>query len=343
MPKEEFIDCLYDLFFREEQQADNFQAMLYAKFGRGICERFLIPYNEKLYACDLAELDQDAMGRFFPYADVADIVRNFRQADNASYNSTFTYPRGGAIEYVKALTAQVPDERLALNERVVAIDPARRVATTTRREIAFERVVSSAPLNRLLEMTGTAHDPATFTSNKVLVFNLGFDRKGWEGVHWVYFPERKYCFYRVGFYDNIFNTERMSLYVEIGLRTGEPVDVEAWRAQVLADLEVAGVIDGHQLLSWHSVVLDPAYVHITQKSQSESARVMDELNRAGIYSIGRYGGWKYCSIEDNIIEARALVEQVEGHEVVLHEAAPASNDQAPHSEARAASLDARPA
>ena len=38
--------------------------MLYAKFGRGICERFLIPYNEKLYACDLAELDKDAMGRF---------------------------------------------------------------------------------------------------------------------------------------------------------------------------------------------------------------------------------------------------------------------------------------
>ena len=27
----------------------------------------------------------------------------------------------------------------------------------------------------------------------------------------------------------------------------------------------------------------------------------------GVHSIGRYGGWTYCSIEDNIVEARALV------------------------------------
>ena len=32
---------------------------------------------------------------------------------------------------------------------------------------------------------------------EVLVFNLGFDRKGWPEHHWVYFPEPKYSFYRV--------------------------------------------------------------------------------------------------------------------------------------------------
>ena len=34
-----------------------------------------------------------------------------------------------------------------------------------------------------------------------------------------------------------------------------------------------------------------------------------ELARADVYSIGRYGGWTYCSIEDNIVEARALAQQ----------------------------------
>ncbi len=53
--------------------------MLYARFGRSIAEKFLIPYNEKLYACDLAALDRDAMGRFFPHADLTDIVRNMRR------------------------------------------------------------------------------------------------------------------------------------------------------------------------------------------------------------------------------------------------------------------------
>ena len=48
-------------------------------------------------------------------------------------------------------------------------------------------------------MTNLTYNPATFTSNKVLVFNLGFDRKGPEDVHWVYFPERKYCFIALAF------------------------------------------------------------------------------------------------------------------------------------------------
>ena len=84
--------------------------MLYARFGRSIAEKFLIPYNEKLYATDLATLDIDAMGRFFPHASIDDIVRNMKTPDNATYNATFTYPRGGAIEYVNALMRDLPKD-----------------------------------------------------------------------------------------------------------------------------------------------------------------------------------------------------------------------------------------
>ena len=97
LPQNDFIDCLVDLYFKEDKTPSNFQEMLYAKFGRSISEKFLIPYNEKLYATDLSTLDVDAMGRFFPYADIDEIIGNFRKSDNASYNSTFTYPEGGAI------------------------------------------------------------------------------------------------------------------------------------------------------------------------------------------------------------------------------------------------------
>ena len=53
--------------------------------------------------------------------------------------------------------------------------------------------------------------------------------------------------------------------------------------------------------------MDPAYVHITQQSIAEHRRVASVLAARDVYSIGRYGGWTYCSIEDNIVEARALV------------------------------------
>src|SRR5207249_1880003 len=174
-------------------------------------------------------------------------------------------------------------------------------------EIRFDRMVSSAPLNRLLALARVAHDPKVFTWNKVLVFNLGFDRKGPKDVHWVYYPDRGTSFYRVGFYDNIFDSDRLSVYVELGFPRDAEADVGGARTRVLSDLERVGITKGHSLVVEHSVVMDPAYVHITRESMAEQHRVAALLAERGVHSIGRYGGWTYCSIEDNIVEARALV------------------------------------
>ena len=312
LPRQDFIDCLVDLYFKEDRGCyASFREMLHARFGRSIAEKFLVPYNEKLYATDLARLDPGAMGRFFPYADLGEIIRNFRDSDNSSYNARFTYPRGGAIEYVRALEQGVRADRVSLGERVVGIDLKARVAQTNRRRIRFEYLLSSAPFDQLLRAAGLQADPAVYTYNKVEVFNLGFDRKGPEGVHWIYYPQRELSFYRVGFYDNIFGSDRMSLYVEIGRGRDEIVDAsleEATLARILEELQAVGIVDGHSLLSHHHIVLDPAYVHITEASIREVARSKRLLESRGVYSMGRYGSWTYCSIEDNILEARALAE-----------------------------------
>jgi protoporphyrinogen oxidase len=313
LDKDDFLDCLVDLYFRDEGQAGaprTFKEMVIRRLGRGIAERFLIPYNEKLYACDLDDLDPEAMGRFFPHVELADVIRNMRAPDNASYNSTFSYPRGGAIQYVRALLHDLPAEAVALGEPVVAIDPVARTATTPRRTFRFGRLVSSAPLPRLLAMSGQAYDPARFSANRVLVFNLGFDRKGPLGVHWTYFPDRTLSFYRVGYYDNILDEPRMSLYVEIGLRADQAVDLEAARERVLADLRREGIVRDHALVAWHAVVLDPAYVHISGDSQRSAASARAALAAHGVHAVGRYGGWTYCSIEDNLVEVRALAREL---------------------------------
>jgi len=309
LPHDEFLECLVELFFRPASDTPprSFGEMLDRRLGRAITDKFLRPYNEKLYATDLDTLDVDAMGRFFPHADIADIIANMRPgAHDAGYNATFTYPAGGAVQYVNALLRDLPAGTLACDEPVVAIDLDARVVTTPRRRIRFEHLVSSAPLPALAKLCGIGFDPSVFTSNKVLVFNLGFDRKGQRGVHWMYFPDRSLCFYRVGWYDNILDGDRMSLYVEIGAPHDATFDVEALRARVLSDLERERIIDDHQLVSHHHVVLDPAYAHITRASLAETARLCDELVRAGVHSVGRYGRWTYCSIEDNLIETRAL-------------------------------------
>jgi protoporphyrinogen oxidase len=245
------------------------------------------------------------MGCFFPYADLTDIVRNMKQADNASYNATFTYPAGGAIEYVKALAREVEPSAIRLGEAATAIDLETKTVRTAKGEYRFNRLVTSAPFPALLKLCGLPVDD-TWTWNQVLVFNLGFDGKGPKDVHWVYFPDRSLPFYRVGFYDNIFDGPRMSLYVELGYPRDAAIDVQAARDAVLAGLKREGILTTQRLVSEHSVVMNPAYVHITSKSNAEVARLKGQLEAKGVYAIGRYGSWTYCSIEDNIIEARTL-------------------------------------
>jgi protoporphyrinogen oxidase len=238
---------------------------------------------------------------------LTDVVRNMKRPDNASYNATFTYPQGGAIEYVRAIATAVRSRAIALTEPLVAVDLERKIAQTNRREIRFERLVSSAPLNRFAKICGIDHDPSTWAWNKVLVFNFGFDAKGDRDVHWTYYPDKATVFYRVGWYDNIFDADRLSLYVEVGFPKEAAIDRAAVRERVLADLKREGVVKGQRLVAEHSVVMDPAYVHITQASLAEQRHISARLAERGVSSLGRYGRWTYCAIEDNIVEARALV------------------------------------
>jgi len=40
---------------------------------------------------------------------------------------------------------------------------------------------------------------------------------------------------------------------------------------------------------------------------AEHKRLAQALAARNVWSLGRYGRWTYCSIEDNIVESRELV------------------------------------
>jgi len=154
-----------------------------------------------------------------------------------------------------------------------------------------------------MKLTGEKVDG--LTSNKVVVFNLGFDKPTKIKSNWIYYPGNE-VFYRVGFYNNIFSTDQMSLYVEIGMEKNQEVNKEYLLNKVLEDLEKVGVLVGHKLIDHQMIVMNPAYVHITKESKEIYNSWNKKNNPSGLFSIGRYGSWTYCSIVDNIIQAKTL-------------------------------------
>lgn len=312
LPQEEFIECLYDLFENPTKDFANFKEMLYAKFGKSIADKFLIPYNSKLYACDLNTLDKDAMGRFFPYAEKEQIIRNFKASNNDTYNATFVYPKHGAIQYVDSLASHVKSEEIRLNEAIVSIQPNERTVTLLSGEkVHYDRLISTTPFSKLMELIG-GPQTTVLSWNQVLVFNIGFDKQGIDTKnHWIYFPEDRYCFYRVGFYSNILGADKCSLYVELGFDKNATIRPDEVFPQVLHDLQEARIISKDMKVVDHeAIIMNPAYVHVSAEATKYVAEKKMQLAEQDIYSIGRYGSWTYCSIEDNIKEARALAQKL---------------------------------
>lgn len=311
LPKSEFIDCLYDLFNkREKDKYESFEEMLYGKFGESITEKFLKPYNEKLYACDLNKLDSNAMGRFFPYADYKEIINNMKLNEDTSYNNQFLYPKKGAITFINALLEDLDENKILYNQKIDSIDIKSRIVKTDTMEISYEYLINTIPLDMLIKYIDEReyidnHNKLTY--NKVLVFNLGFNKKSdINDIHWVYVPDKDINFYRVGFYDNILDEDKLSMYIEIGFSPGQDISVEEELSKTLDNLKSMKIINDHILEAYSSILMDPAYVHVSEKAKNirDIKKVFLEDNN--IYTIGRYGDWKYCSIEDSIIDSKNL-------------------------------------
>lgn len=318
LEKDEFIECLYDLYFKEEKDNyKNFLDMLYGKFGNATVEKFLRPYNEKLYAVDLRKLDTDAMGRFFPYADLDAIMRNMKAQANSSYNDTFLYLKRGTQYFIDKLFGKLDKSDIRFNTEVKSIDTDNKfVLTNEGQKIYYENLINTTPLNVFLKNLNSERADAIVNDmsyNKVLVLNLGFDTPStkYTKEHWVYFPDKNLNFYRIGFYNNILDTDKLSVYVEIGYSKDQVIDVEKELADTLSNMEKVGVIDdNNKMVDYSSVIMDPAYVHISHETDAIIKDEINELSEKKVFTLGRYGKWTYSSMEDCMAWAEELSELI---------------------------------
>lgn len=317
LDKEEFIDCLYDLFNKEEKENyDNFLDMLYGKFGKSIVEKFLKPYNEKLYAVDLTKLDVDAMGRFFPYADKEAIINNMKNSSVNSYNAKFLYPKNGAGSFIKVLYDNLDAEKVLLNTSVTELDLDKKVAKLSNgEEVEYEVLINTMPLNKFLELLGGYEELNNEMSyNKVLVFNLGFDKPSplCTKEHWLYIPSKDCNFYRCGFYNNILGDENLSMYIEIGYNKDDEITQDMIDEQLeltLKNLKESKIIsDDMKLVEHVDLIMDPAYVHISTETDKKIDKLKEDFATKNVYTIGRYGAWIYNSMEDSMVVAKEVAE-----------------------------------
>lgn len=306
----DFIQCLTDLYYaKRTDTAVTFKEFVRESFGKAISDKFLIPYNEKLYACDLDELERDSMGKFLPKLSFDMLMSQYSGERGTTYNDFFLYPYDGCVKLVESFLNHLDSDKMHLNEEVLNIDTDKHIVTTSLREYEYENLISTLPLSVFANLSHYG-DTSLLHSNKIVVLNLGFDKPSLDKeVNWAYYPGKE-IFYRVGWYNNIAEREKLSLYVEIGCKADEEINIDEILKKTLIDLKQAHVIDNHKLEAYHSICVTPAYVHISKEGKAETERIIGSMKVKNTYMIGRYARWEYSAIDDSIEQAKKLALQI---------------------------------
>ncbi|MEI7904536.1 MAG: FAD-dependent oxidoreductase, partial [Candidatus Firestonebacteria bacterium] len=185
---------------KERENYGSFKDWILGTYGEGIARRFMFPYNSKLWAYDLDCILPAGTSSYIPDTK--------KKQSSYGYNSGFFYPETGGIgKIAEALAAESGKiEYLSEVEKIYAATKSLIVRGNL--IVPYERLVSTVPLPELIKMTADAPlnvrkaaEALKYTS--VFALNLGIERSSISDRHWIYVPEEKYLFYRVGFYSNV--------------------------------------------------------------------------------------------------------------------------------------------
>lgn len=276
------------------------------QFGATLTGLFFGPFHE-LYTAGLWTriAPQDSYKTPLNLERVACGARG-ETVSEAGYNQTFLYPVAGLGGFVDRLTGCAAVE---VGARVARIDTkSRSLEMAGGRVLGYEWLLSTAPLDEMLRLTGVVMEEEPDPATAVLVVNLG-GRRGPKcpGEHWIYVPRSRSGFHRVGFYSNVDESflpaggqGRVSVYVERGFARGtRPAEAETadYVRRVGEELMEWGFLESVEVGSANWV--ETAYTWTLPDSRWRS-KAIARLNDLGIFVTGRYGKWQFQGIADSL-------------------------------------------
>lgn len=309
----------------KKERPSNLRDWVLVHFGEGVARYFMFPYNLKLWKVPLHTLDIDWTEKFIPKASleqaiagaVSDCKRTF------GYNKVFYYPQEGGIQSITDELLKHIRGRIFLKKEVVGISlKEKRVDFRDGESLRFKILVTTIPLPELADII---EDLPSVLKNKlrrllyisIFNLNLGIDRPNISDKHWVYFPEKDYIFHRVGFFSNISRNAApegtSSLYVEVSHPGPKPPrhNKPCLKKRIIQDLKKAGILgDKDKIIAEKSYGIKYAYPIHDKKRKHIVDQARDLLKNYGIYSIGRYGSWRYMTMEECILEGNRTAEVI---------------------------------
>lgn len=320
LPVDTIIDCIEGFVAKKASsvKSSSFKQWILNNFGTGFANHFFFPYQEKIFNYPVQKLRTGWVG-VVPPTTLCDILRGALQKQDiqtVGYNASFLYPNEGGIDHLVHVFHNSLKKHVFFNSSVESINAHKKTVTLKNGLIEhYELLISTMPLTRCLQHLRMTDVGRNLICNSVINFNIGINRPELTNKHWVYYPEHHYPFFRIGFPGalncGMCPKDHSSLSIEIATR--QPITshyINQLRQESLMYLKKLFNFQTDNIVIEQVLLLEHAYVTYNMWRERNIDKLLQHLASQSIFSVGRYGAWKYSSMHEAINEGSATAKRI---------------------------------
>jgi len=331
LPKQDNFECLYhfiqNLIAKEKgilKLPKNMKEWFYYTFGKGIAEKYLIPYNEKIWKYPLDQMSTVWVERI-PQPPVEDIIKSSLGISTEGYTHQlyFYYPKFGGIQSLARAFEDPIKDKIITNFEVKGIkkEDGKWIVSDGKREFEFDKIISTIPLQELIKALRDVPEDVVEAVNKLkfnslITVGIGVDKPKLNDLSWLYIPDRDVLTHRVSFPSNyspyVAPHGKSSVLAEITYREGDEIskmkDKEI-AERTVEDLDKLGIIKKEDIIVTTVYRFKYAYVIYDLEYKEHLKTIYGYLKEVGIDSIGRFGSWEYANMDAVVKMVMKYVEE----------------------------------
>jgi len=328
LPKEDCFECIRDYLSNNfNKNPSNLAEWSYATFGKSISEKYLLPYNRKIWNCDPSSISLDWVSRI-PKPPLEDVLKSAIGISTEGYlhQLYFSYPKTGGFQAITdALTEKVKN-KLFLNEEVIKIEKIENGwnITTNKNIICAKNIVSTIPIHKLINILHSSPKEAIELSNKLrfnglinVLIGLSYDHK--ISYPTIYVPDPTVDFHRLtipsNFSENNTPNGQSSIMVEITANNEDDI----WKLsdkdilnKITNDLERLNIIEADKVIYSKVIKITYAYPVCDLNYKENVEKIRNLIENTGIHLLGRFGNFEYINSDVCVEQAFALAEKLNG-------------------------------
>ncbi len=308
---EDAVDCVHDFILSKEgPEPDNFRDWIVWNFGEAIANYYMLPYNEKIWAYPLEQMETQWMQGKMPLPTKKEMIRSMllkNPSERKMPHSTFYYPIEGGIQTM--VNAIAEGLHIKYNNPVNLVKK-ENDQWIVNEDSGYDRVISTIPLPLLpkaMELPANIAESIADLKYNSLTTIL-FDCPPTD-ISWLYIPSHQYRAHRIGYQSSLSSKAcpvegRGSASFEI---IGHQFEVNESLIQsntIPEELGFRGIIDT-EFTDFAYVIHDKNY----RKNRTEILSYFDQVE--GFELLGRWGRWNYNNMDLCMHDAFQLVEEME--------------------------------